>query len=50
MTLADGTVIPSTGNGFDVAFGQTSRWDGDRLVWISDFCDAALQARQLGLG
>ena len=49
MTLADGTVIPPTGKAFDVEFGQTSKWDGDRLIWISAFWDSALQARQLGL-
>jgi hypothetical protein len=49
MTLPDGTVIPPTGNAFDVEFGQTSKWDGDRLIWISAFWDSALQAKQLGL-
>ena len=49
MTLADGTVLPPTGKAFDVEFGQTSKWDGDRLIWISAFSDSALQARQLGL-
>ena len=49
MTLPDGTVIPPTGKAFDIEFGQTSRWDGDRLVVISAFWDSALQARQLGL-
>jgi SnoaL-like polyketide cyclase len=49
MALAGGTVIPPTGNAFDVEFGQTSKWDGDRLIWISAFWDSALQARQLGL-
>jgi hypothetical protein len=49
MTLPDGTVIPPTGQAFDIEFGQTSRWDGDRLVVISAFWDSALQARQLGL-
>ena len=49
MTLPDGTVIPPTGKAFDVEFGQTSKWDGDRLIWISAFWDSALQARQLGL-
>jgi hypothetical protein len=50
MTLPDGTVIPPTGKAFDIEFGQTSRWDGDRLVVISAFWDSARQARQLGLG
>ena len=49
MTLPDGTVIPPTGKAFDVEFGQTSKWDGDRLIVISAFWDAALQAQQLGL-
>jgi len=50
MTLPDGTVIPPTGEAFDIEFGQTSRWDDDRLVVISAFWDSAQQARQLGLG
>ena len=49
MTLPDGTVIPLTGKAFDVEFGQTSKWDGDRLIWIAAFWDSALQAKQLGL-
>jgi ketosteroid isomerase-like protein len=49
MTLPDGNVIPPTAKAFDVEFGQTSKWDGDRLIVISAFWDAALQARQLGL-
>jgi ketosteroid isomerase-like protein len=49
MTLPDGTVIPPTGKAFDVEFAQTSKWDGDRLIIISAFWDAAQQARQLGL-
>ena len=49
MTRPDGTVIPPTGKAFDVEFGQTSKWDGDRLIWISAFWDSALQATQLGL-
>jgi hypothetical protein len=49
MTLPDGTVILPTRKGFDVEFAQTSKWDGDRLIWISAFWDSALQARQLGL-
>jgi hypothetical protein len=49
MTLPDGTVIPPTGKAFAIEFGQTSRWDGDRLVVISAFWDSARQARQLGL-
>lgn len=48
MTLPDGTVIPPTGKAFDLEFAQTSRWDGDRLIVVSAFWDAALQAQQLG--
>jgi ketosteroid isomerase-like protein len=49
MALPNATVIPPTGKAFDVEFGQTSKWDGDRLIWISAFWDSALQATQLGL-
>jgi hypothetical protein len=49
MTLPDGTVIPPTGKAFDVEFGQTTKWDGDQLIVISAFYDAALQRQQLGL-
>jgi hypothetical protein len=49
MTLPDGNVIPPTGKAFDVEFGQTTKWDADRLIVISAFWDAALQAKQLGL-
>jgi hypothetical protein len=49
MTLPDGTVIPPTGKAFDVEFGQTSKWEGDRLVVISAFWDAARQRQQIGL-
>ena len=49
MTLQDGTVIPPTGKPFDLEFGQTSRWDGDQLIAISAFWDAALQRQQIGL-
>jgi hypothetical protein len=49
MTLPDGTVIPPTGKGFDVEFGQTTKWDGDQLIVISAFYDAALQRQQIGL-
>ena len=49
MTLPDGTVIAPTGKAFDVEFAQTSKWDGDQLIIISAFWDAALQAKQLGL-
>jgi SnoaL-like polyketide cyclase len=50
MTLPDGKVIAPTEKAFDVEFGQTVKWDGDQLVEISAFWDAALQARQIGLG
>jgi hypothetical protein len=49
MVLPNGKVIAPTGKAFDVEFGQTTKWDGDRLVIISAFWDAALQAKQLGL-
>jgi ketosteroid isomerase-like protein len=49
MALPDGTVIPPTGKAFDVEFAQTSKWNGDQLIWISAFWDSALQAEQLGL-
>ena len=50
MTLPDGNVIPATGKAFDVPFVQTVRWEGDRIVEISAFWDASLQAQQIGLG
>jgi hypothetical protein len=49
MTLPDGTVIPPTGKAFDVEFGQTTKWDGDQLIVISAFFDAAVQRQQIGL-
>lgn len=49
MVLPDGTVIAPTGKAFDVEFGQTSKWDGDQLIVISAFWDAAIQAQQLGI-
>ena len=49
MTLPDGNVISPTGKAFDVEFAQTSKWEGDELIIISAFWDAALQAKQLGL-
>jgi len=42
-------VIEPTGKAFDVEFAQPSKWDGDELIVISAFWDAALQAKQLGL-
>jgi hypothetical protein len=41
--------IAPTGKAFDVEFGQTTKWDGDRLIIVSAFYDAAVQAKQLGL-
>jgi long-subunit fatty acid transport protein len=49
MVLPNGKVVAPTGKAFDLEFGQTTKWDGDRLVIISAFWDAALQAKQLGL-
>ena len=50
MSLPDGTVIPPTGKAFDLPeFGQTSKWEGDQLIVVSAFFDAALQRRQIGL-
>ncbi len=49
MTLPNGTVIAPTGKAFDLGFAQTSKWDGDQLIVISAFWDAALQAKQAGL-
>jgi SnoaL-like polyketide cyclase len=49
MALPDGTVIPPTGKAFDLEFGQTTKWDGDQLIVISAFWDAALQRQQIGL-
>jgi hypothetical protein len=50
MVLPDGTVVPPTGKACDVEFGQTTKWEGDRLIVISAFWDATLQAKQIGLG
>jgi hypothetical protein len=49
MAQPDGSVVPPTGKSFDVEFAQTVKWDGDLVVEIAAFWDAALQARQLGL-
>jgi hypothetical protein len=49
MVLPDGKVIAPTGKAFDLEFGQTTKWDGDRLIVIAAFWDANLQAKQLGL-
>jgi len=50
MTQPDGTVVPPTGKAFDLEFGQTSKWEGEQLIVISAFWDAALMAKQIGLG
>jgi len=50
MTQPDGTVVPPTGKAFDLEFGQTSKWEGEQLTVISAFWDAAVMARQIGLG
>ena len=49
MVLPAGKVIAPTGKAFDMEFGQTTKWVGERLIVISAFWDAALQAQQLGL-
>jgi hypothetical protein len=49
MSLPDGTVIAPTGKTFDVEFGQTTKWKGDRLVIITAFLDAAALAQQIGI-
>src|ERR1700756_2360560 len=49
LTLPDGGAIAPTGKAFDVEFGQTTKWDGDRLIVIAAFYDTAVQAQQLGL-
>src|ERR1700674_3970475 len=49
MILPDGKRIAPTGKTFDMEFCQTVKWDGDLLIQISAFWDAALQARQIGL-
>jgi hypothetical protein len=49
MALPDGNVIAPTGKAFDLEFGQTTKWKGDRLVVIAAFMDVRLQQQQLGL-
>jgi ketosteroid isomerase-like protein len=49
MTGLGGSVIPPTGQAFDLEFSQTVRWDGDQVIEILAFWDSALQAQQLGL-
>jgi len=49
MALPDGRVITPTGKAFDVEFGQTTKWEGDRIVIIAAFWDAEALARQIGV-
>jgi hypothetical protein len=49
MTLPDGNVVAPTGKAFDVEFGQTTKWIGNRISVIVAFWDAAVFARQIGL-
>ena len=49
MILPDGNVIAPTGKAFDVEFVQTVKWDGDLLIEIAAFWNAAQQAQQIGL-
>src|SRR6266404_190764 len=49
MVLPNGKGVAPTGKAFEVEFGQTTKWDADRLIIISAFLDTALQAKQLGL-
>jgi hypothetical protein len=49
MVLPDRKVIGPTGRAFDIEFCQTSKWEGEQIITISAFWDAALQARQIGL-
>src|SRR6266576_6273944 len=48
MALPDGRVIAPTGKAFDVELAQTTKWDGDLLIEIAAFWNAALQAQQAG--
>jgi hypothetical protein len=41
-------VIAPTGKAFDLEFGQTTKWEGDRIVIIAAFWDSAALARQVG--
>ena len=43
MTLPDDKVIAPTGKAFDLEFGQTTKWEGDRLIVIAAFWDFALR-------
>ncbi len=50
MTLPNGKLISPTGKSFDVEFAQTIKWDGDQIIEIAAFWDAAQQSQQIGLG
>jgi len=50
MVLPDGAPVAPTGKAFDQEFGQTTKWNGDRIIIIAAFWDAALLAKQIGLG
>ncbi len=49
MRQPDGKIVPPTRKAFDLEFGQTTKWLGDRLIVISAFWDSALLARQIGI-
>ncbi len=49
IILPDGTVIAPTDKAFDVEFGQTTKWDGDRLIEIAAFWDATLLRKKISL-
>jgi hypothetical protein len=49
MSTPEGKVVPPTGKSFDLEFAQTSKWEGNQLIVISAFWDAALMNKQLGL-
>lgn len=49
MALPDGKVVAPTGKAFDLEFGQTTKWEGDRIIIIAAFWDAAALTRQIGI-
>lgn len=49
MALPDGKALAPTGKAFDVEFGQTTKWEVDRIIIIAAFWDAAELARQIGI-
>jgi SnoaL-like polyketide cyclase len=49
MAPPNGRVIAPTGKAFDMEFGQTTKWEGDRIVIIAAFWDAAALAQQIGI-